>query len=66
MNTRIEIFNLQGQMIKVLANLEYQAGSHEIRWDGKNGAGVEVPSGIYLLKLETDNGADFRKIVVSN
>jgi hypothetical protein len=66
MHARIAISNLKGQTVKVLANHEYQAGTHEIRWDGTDGAGVEIPSGIYLLKLETDKGLDFRKLIISN
>jgi hypothetical protein len=63
MQVRIAVSNLQGQIIKVLANREYQAGNYEIRWDGTDGTGLEVPSGIYLLKLETDKGVDFRKLL---
>jgi agmatine/peptidylarginine deiminase len=65
LKTIIAVFNLQGQVIKVLANREFSAGAHDITWDGKDGSGNEVPSGIYLLKLETETGADFKKLVVS-
>jgi flagellar hook assembly protein FlgD len=66
MRTILAVFNMQGQVIKILANQEFSSGTHDLTWDGKDGSGNEVPSGIYLLKLETENGTDFRKLVVSN
>ena len=42
----IEVYNSQGQLIKVLENGEKQAGSHQLEWNGKS-----VPSGIYFCRL---------------
>jgi len=42
----IEIYNSQGQLIKVLENGEKQVGSHQLEWNGK-----PVPAGIYFCRL---------------
>jgi agmatine deiminase len=59
------VCNLQGQVVRILASREYPAGSHEITWDGTDGSGNSVPDGIYLLKLETERGMDFKKLIIS-
>jgi agmatine deiminase len=64
--TILAVYNQNGQIIKTLANREYPAGSHDIYWDGKDGSGNGVSAGIYLLKLETGLGVDFRKLIISN
>lgn len=65
MDVTVAVCNLQGQIVRALASCEYPAGNHEITWDGKDEAGNEVRSGIYLLKLKTDRGVDYRKLIIS-
>jgi hypothetical protein len=65
-NVSMVVYNLEGQVIRILASQNFNSGSHEIIWDGRNDAGNEVSSGIYLLKLETDRGVDFKKLIISN
>jgi agmatine/peptidylarginine deiminase len=61
----LTVYNLQGQAVKVLADREFVSGSHEVNWDGNNESGNEVSSGIYLLKLSTERGVDFKKLIVA-
>lgn len=63
MNARIAVYNIQGQIINVLAAKEFSEGSHELIWDGTNDSGNSVSSGIYILKLESDKGVDFRRLL---
>lgn len=49
---RLEIFNILGQRVKVLvADEVYQAGVHNIVWDGVNELNRMVPSGIYIYRI---------------
>jgi hypothetical protein len=45
-NVRIEVFNLLGQSVAVLADQVMGAGTHTARWDAR------VPTGIYFYRLE--------------
>jgi agmatine deiminase len=65
LKTSMIVYNLQGQVIRVLSDQMFSAGNHELVWDGKNDSGNKVSSGIYLLKLETEKGIDFKKLIVS-
>ena len=47
----ISIYNLTGQRIKVLENNFQQAGSHSVRWDGKDENGISLASGIYICRI---------------
>jgi len=48
----LKIFNLLGQQIKTLVDHDAPAGSHTIRWDGKDENGHNLASGIYIYRLE--------------
>ena len=40
------------------------AGRHEIRWDGRNDAGRDMPSDSYLYRLNVDGMAAQRKMLL--
>lgn len=48
---RLEVFNLLGQKVRVLADEYRAAGTHSVVWDGRSEAGVPVSSGIYFYRL---------------
>lgn len=51
-NVRLAVYDLTGRLVKVLAEGEFPAGLHEVRWDGTDDAGNPAPSGTYLCRLE--------------
>jgi len=51
----LEIINTSGQKITTLIQGEIQAGLHQIKWDGKNEAGLPLASGIYLVSLKAES-----------
>lgn len=53
--TIIQIFDLEGQVIKTLLHVNGQPGRGEIRWQGIDHAGKQVPPGTYVLSV-TVNG----------
>lgn len=65
-NTRVELklYNLVGDLVRVLVNEEKQAGTEIISWDGRNNCGDEVASGTYLLRIEAGRFKDTKKICI--
>jgi hypothetical protein len=60
----IEIFNLKGQLIKKFSpNLPTAKFPNQIveKWDGKDQNGKQVTTGIYFIKIRTDNQTNFTK-----
>ena len=64
-NVTIDIFDLTGQkVITIIDNESYQAGAFEKEWNGANNNGVVVASGVYIVRLKTDQGATWKKAVI--
>jgi len=51
----LEIFNIKGQKVKVLANNQYEQGYHELTWKGKDESERNVGSGVYFYRLKVNN-----------
>ena len=60
---RIGVFDLAGRRIRSLANRAYPAGEHRVSWDLRDDAGLEVTTGMYLVRLETSSGALARSVL---
>jgi hypothetical protein len=48
---KINIYTIDGELVKDLADDVYGEGDHWVFWSGKNDAGNKVGAGIYLVKL---------------
>ena len=51
----MRIYNLQGNLIAVLDISHYAKGWHEIRFDGQDMSGKDLPAGIYLVQMQINN-----------
>jgi len=51
-HVQITIYNLLGEEIRTLENRVHAAGSYTIRWDGKDGSGKDMASGVYLARIK--------------
>ena len=50
---RVEVFDALGRSVSVLWNGPLTAGTYTMQWDGRDRAGREVASGIYVYRLQT-------------
>ncbi|MCB0270865.1 MAG: tandem-95 repeat protein, partial [Calditrichaeota bacterium] len=51
-DVRLVIYNVLGQKVRTLANQQFQAGYHEVKWDGMNDYGVRAATGVYIYRFE--------------
>jgi len=52
----LKIYDLSGRLIRtILEDEPLVSDEHSYRWDGRDQYGRDVPSGVYLYRLETDN-----------
>ena len=58
----ISIYNMLGQQIGTLIDTQYAAGFHSVRWDGKDGNGSPVSSGVYLYQIQAGEFSQVRKM----
>ena len=61
---KIEIYNLLGQRVRTLWQGRQSMGQHQLRWDGKDDAGLAVSSGVYIYRLKTDYWQQTKKLVL--
>jgi len=60
----LSVYNLKGQLVKILADEILPAGENNLIWNGKNELGRKVSSGIYLLMLKSRNKTATKKIML--
>lgn len=60
---RMEIFNLRGESVRVLQDGAQSAGTYEVLWDGCNGSGERVPTGVYLCRTIAGEFTDVKKMI---
>ncbi|MCX6841893.1 MAG: C25 family cysteine peptidase [candidate division WOR-3 bacterium] len=61
---RVEVLDVEGRVVRVLADCELARGTHTLDWDGRDEAGRRVAGGIYVCRLVTPAGTVNRKAVV--
>ena len=49
---RLEIFDIQGQKVKTLADGDVGPGVYQVEWDGTDASGKPVATGVYLARLQ--------------
>lgn len=50
-NVRLEVYDAQGKLLRVIADSRHEAGTYEDEWDGSNELNGIVPSGVYFIRL---------------
>jgi len=60
----LEVYNVLGQKVKTLLNQQLPAGYHSVNWDGTDGSGLKVASGVYFYRLAADTFNSYRKMLL--
>ncbi len=60
----LEIHDITGRLVRKLSGGSIQAGHHQVRWDGTDASGTEVPSGVYYCRFTAGTQAGLQKITI--
>lgn len=63
-SVQLDVFDLLGQRIRRIDSGSLSAGTHRLRWDGLDGRGRPVGSGVYLLVATWDTSRLSRKVML--
>jgi hypothetical protein len=59
----LEVYDVLGRRVRTLFDGLRPMGEYEARWDGLNGRGARVASGVYIYVMQTANGRRSRRMV---
>lgn len=60
----LDVFNLLGQRVTRLFDGDRMPGRFRVAWDGTNGAGGRVSSGVYFYRLQVGSESQTKKMVL--
>jgi hypothetical protein len=61
---RIDVFAVDGSHVAALLDGQALAGTHDVRWEGRNDAGLAVSTGVYFYTLRVGEVRLQRKMVL--
>ncbi len=47
----LKVYDITGKLVRVLVDWSESPGFYEVRWDGRDDGGAEVPSGVYFYRI---------------
>jgi hypothetical protein len=63
--TTINVFTLDGQLVRTLNRGRLNAGEHRFAWDGTNQSGQIVASGLYFVRVVSSGVDEIRKVLIA-
>jgi hypothetical protein len=61
---QIKVYDLLGREVRTLLSEEKGIGVFDVTWDGKNDAGENVPSGMYLYRMTAGSFSESKKMLL--
>jgi len=61
---RLEIYDVNGRLVDVLADGNMPAGEHSVEWNGRDRMGANISSGVYFYRLIAGKESLSRKMVL--
>ena len=61
-NVTLKIYNMQGQLVRILVDEKKAAGSYSVMWNGTDEQGAKVTSGNYLYTLRINGFEETKKM----
>jgi hypothetical protein len=63
---QIDIYDVSGREVRAMANRTFEAGQHELLWDGTDNSGRQVARGVYFTQVKLGAEKTARKVIVLN
>jgi len=63
-DVRLAIYDVNGALVRTLANESRAPGAYRLTWDGRNDNGASVASGVYFYRLTAGSFTQTKKMVL--
>jgi hypothetical protein len=60
----VRVFNVRGQHVRSLVDEHQEAGEHRVVWNGRDAAGMPVPSGTYVYRIEAAGKSASKRMIL--
>jgi len=60
----VGVYSLTGRQVAVLTERTFATGPHTLTWNGQDDYGRAMPSGSYVIRLETEERTEARKVML--
>lgn len=60
----ISVYDVHGKLVKRLANQLFSAGEHKLTWVGVDNNGKQASSGLYLIKMKSENYVETHQVTL--
>ena len=61
----VAVYDVRGRLVRVLADRAFAPGRHVLRWDGRDGTGRSLPSGVYMIRAQLGNEVRVQKVTLA-
>ena len=61
---KIEIFNIQGQLVSILTDQIIEAGEYFIDWYGISEHNAPLPGGVYIVRLSGEKQHNYSRVII--
>jgi hypothetical protein len=59
----LDVYDLTGRRVRSLISGTQTPGRYQVNWNGDDGSGRQLPSGVYLLRLKSGSKVETRRLV---
>jgi len=63
-HVKIDVFDVQGRLVRNLANRQYRPGHWSVSWNRQNTAGYRVPLGVYFYRARMGSFVSEKKMLL--
>jgi hypothetical protein len=63
-SVKLDVYDMQGALVRTLVNMTQSAGMHFVQWDGKDTNGKTVSAGTYQYVLTTNGVVLNKRLIV--
>lgn len=63
-DVRLEIFTIDGRLVRALVQNKLSPGTHRVQWDSRDNLGAAVPTGVYFYRIRAGEFTASRKLAL--
>ena len=60
----LRVYNSQGRLVRTVASGNFDAGTHTVRWDGRDERGAAVGSGAFFYRIDAGSWSSVKKMLL--